>query len=401
MLMIETKRLLPEPAWFSRKMGETMNRISLTSSRYTNCIVLPNLFIDEYMPSANGDYVKVYVYLVRCMQDLQSDITITAIADRLDNTEKDILRALSYWEKVGLLTLAKNADNEITAISLTDLSDTSSNSNEAATESAVMKESDSVSESSPSPQPAINKIISEPAPFTKPHYTESQINQITSDDEVKWMMNIIEVYLEHPLRPVDVQLIMYLYESLNFSRELIMYLYEYCISKGKKNASYIETVALAWHKEGIDTVEKAEASSAAYNMNYNAIAKAFGITNGLGAIQQQIINKWAAKYKFSSELMVEACNRTMLKTGKASFEYAESILESWFKQGVKSLKDIESLDAAYKKSSSSRTVTPEKKAAPKTSTNKFNAFPQREYSQSDYSDLEQKLMNLDYFANND
>ena len=53
------------------------------------------------MPSANGDYVKVYLYLVRCMQDLQSDITITAIADRLDNTEKDILRALSYWEKVG------------------------------------------------------------------------------------------------------------------------------------------------------------------------------------------------------------------------------------------------------------------------------------------------------------
>ena len=378
-------------------MGETMNRISLTSSRFTNCIILPNIFIDEYMPSANGDYVKVYLYLVRCMQDLQSDITITAIADRLDNTEKDILRALSYWEKVGLLTLDKNADHEITAIALTNLSGSNCTDHAAAASEACVS-----AEPAPAPVQSVpeSNRPAAPAPFAKPHYTESQINQITSDDEVKWMMNIIEVYLEHPLRPVDVQLIMYLYESLGFSRELIMYLYEYCISKGKKNASYIETVALAWHKEGIDTVEKAEASSAAYNSNYNAVAKAFGITNGLGAIHQQIINKWSVKYKFSCELMVEACNRTMLKTGKASFEYAESILESWFKQGVKSLKDIESLDAAHKKSSS-RSTAAEKKPAAKTSTNKFNAFPQREYSESDYSDLEQKLMNLDYFANND
>lgn len=379
-----------------------MNRISLTSSRFTNCIVLPNIFIDEYMPSANGSYIKVYLYLVRCMQDLQSDITITAIADRLDNTENDILRALSYWEKVGLLSLEKDASNTITAITLTDLSNTTTDTVALET-SATTETKDKISQTEVTNNEVSlqnNTMIQD---YSKPHYTETQINQITSDDEVKWMMNIIEVYLEHPLRPVDVQLIMYLYESLNFSRELIMYLYEYCISKGKKNASYIEAVALSWAKEGIDTVDKAETAACAYNNNYNAVSKAFGMNRTPGAVEQQLINKWVSKYKLPIEVIVEACNRTLLKTGKPYFEYADKILESWSEKKVRNLKDIEKIDADFKKTSSDKpNVTQAKKAnTVKPSTNKFNAFPQREYSASDYSDLEQKLMNLDYFANND
>ena len=239
--------------------------------------------------------------------------------------------------------------------------------------------------------------------FMKPHYTESQINQITSDDEVKWMMNIIEVYLEHPLRPVDIQLIMYLYESLNFSRELIMYLYEYCISKGKKNASYIEAVALSWAKEGIDTVEKAEANATLYNTNYSAVSKAFGLNRTPGAVEQQFINKWMTKYKFSIEIIVEACNRALLATAKPDFKYADKILEKWFAKGVRTQKDIDRLDEEHKKTTSEKLAasSSKKTTAPKQSTNKFNAFPQREYSQADYSDLEQKLMNLDYFTKND
>lgn len=382
-----------------------MNRISLTSSRLTNCIVIPNIFIDNYMPSANGSYVKVYLYLVRCMQNLQSDITITAIADRLDNTENDILRALSYWEKTGLLVLSKDSANQITSIALTDLSqtgnscDTGNNTYETAASSESIPDADIAQTTTVEGSLA----TSIPQDFAKPHYTETQINSITSDDEVKWMMNIIEVYLEHPLRPVDVQLIMYLYESLSFSRELIMYLYEYCISKGKKNASYIEAVALSWAKEGINTVEKAEASAAVYNTNYNAVTKAFGLNRNPGAVEQQMINKWVTKYKLSIEIIVEACNRTLLKTGKPDFNYADRILESWAAKGVKNQKDIERLDEEHKKNSSEKlaNAAARKASNAKPSTNKFNAFPQREYSQSDYSDLEQKLMNLDYFANND
>ena len=379
-----------------------MNKISLTSSKFTNCIILPNVFIDEYMPSANGSYVKVYLYLVRCMQNLQSDITIPAIADKLENTENDILRAIAYWEKVGLLTLEKDERNQITALTLADLStlDNSKDADMANDEIAVATESIADAELANTKFTDTKEVNQE---FMKPHYTETQINQITSDDEVKWMMSIIEVYLEHPLRPVDIQLIMYLYESLNFSRELIMYLYEYCISKGKKNASYIEAVALSWAKEGIDTVEKAEANATLYNTNYSAVSKAFGLNRTPGAVEQQYINKWMTKYKLSIEIIVEACNRTLLATGKPDFKYADKILEKWYAKGVKTQKDVERLDEEHKKNTSEKLAasTTRKTTATKPTTNKFNAFPQREYSQADYSDLEQKLMNLDYFTKND
>ena len=379
-----------------------MNKISLTSSKFTNCIILPNVFIDEYMPSANGSYVKVYLYLVRCMQNLQSDITIPAIADKLENTENDILRAIAYWEKVGLLTLEKDERNQITALTLADLStlDSSKDADMANDEIAVATESIADAELANTKFTDTKEVNQE---FMKPHYTETQINQITSDDEVKWMMSIIEVYLEHPLRPVDIQLIMYLYESLNFSRELIMYLYEYCISKGKKNASYIEAVALSWAKEGIDTVEKAEANATLYNTNYSAVSKAFGLNRTPGAVEQQYINKWMTKYKLSIEIIVEACNRTLLATGKPDFKYADKILEKWYAKGVKTQKDVERLDEEHKKNTSEKLAasTTRKTTAAKPTTNKFNAFPQREYSKADYSDLEQKLMNLDYFTKND
>ena len=204
-------------------------------------------------------------------------------------------------------------------------------------------------------------------------------------------MNIIEIYLERLLKPTDIQLILYLYESIGFSTDLIMYLYEYCVSKNKKNASYIEAVALSWAKDGIDTVEKAEATTVMYNTNYNAVNKAFGLNRLPGTIEKQYINKWLTKYGFDIDIIVEACNRTILMTQKPDFKYADKILENWHKSGVKHLSDIKTLDQVHAKTA----TKPQNKVgiASKTTSNKFNAFPQRNYTNEDYFSMEQKLLN--------
>ena len=67
---------------------------------------LANEFIDTYM-AANGEYVKVYLYVLRHQGE---DITIELIADALNHTESDVRRALSYWKKAGVLT-ALNRDS--------------------------------------------------------------------------------------------------------------------------------------------------------------------------------------------------------------------------------------------------------------------------------------------------
>ena len=62
--------------------------------------VVSNTFIDTYMTAANGEYVKVFLYLLRHEGE---EVTVSAIADALDHTEADVKRALAYWEEAGLL----------------------------------------------------------------------------------------------------------------------------------------------------------------------------------------------------------------------------------------------------------------------------------------------------------
>lgn len=373
-----------------------MSTIILNSNSVTDTTLIPNLFIDNYMPSANGSYVKVYLYLLRCINcATDTQVTISSIADRLDDTEKDIIRALCYWEKVNLISLARSTDNDIVSITINDIYALAGQQGQHTEElqpapAAVTAEQEQITE-----LPVAAKA-KEPVPertFDKPTYSEAQIKQLTNTDEVKWLLNIIEIYLDRLIKPMDLQLILYLYESIGFSAELIMYLYEYCVSKNKKSPSYIEAVAISWAEEGIDTVEKAEASTALYNSNYSAVNKAFGLNRAPGQIEKQFINKWLNKYSFSIDIIVEACNRTILQTQKPDFKYADKILENWHKKGAKDLSQITKLDEEHSKIAAMKSNNKPPAAAAKPSpTNRFNAFPQRTYTEEDYSSMEQRLL---------
>lgn len=357
-----------------------MGKINLYSIASANSTTISNIFIDSYMPTANGSYVKVYLYLLRCLSDQTENFSISFLADRLENTEADIIRALKYWEKVDLIELTENEDGSITSIILNELKPIKPAQPEDIPSSASLEpfmDSENTSNSFKVPDP--------------PVYTDKQILELANDEQVKWLMNIIEVYLERTLKPKDIQLILYLYDTVGFSAELIMYLYEYCISRGKKNPSYIEAVAIAWAEQNICTVEQAEDANALYNSNYSAVSKAFGLNRTPGAIEKQYIDKWLTKYKFSIEIIVEACNRTILNTQKADFKYTDKILENWYNKGVKEQKDISKLDTEFNINKNSRsTIHPN--PAPAIRSNGFNAFPQRNYSKEDYADIEQRLL---------
>ena len=352
-----------------------MNKISLHADGISDVTIVPNIFIDQFMPSANGAYVKVYLHLLRCFMGNCPEVTISSIADRLEDTEKDIIRALTYWEKLNLLTLTRNMNQDITSINLVDLSAIQSISADLDTELDEIAVS----------------IHTETKPAMRQSYSPEKISQLTNNDEIKWAMHIVEIYLDRPLKPMDLQLILYLYEELHFSAELIMYLYEYCVSKGKKNASYIEAVALTWAEGGIDTEEKAKEAATVYNDHFNTVNKAFGLNRAPGQIERQYIAKWVEVFGFSDEIITEACNRTILRTQKPDFKYTDKILETWFKKNVKSNTDITRLDEEFIKGNKLKDnkVTSMVKPAP----NKFNQFPQRTYTPQDYAELERKLLN--------
>ena len=82
--------------------------------------VVKNAFIDQYMPQANGEFVKVYLYLLRCA-NTGRDLSLSSIADALEHTDKDIQRALSYWEKQDLIHIKAAPGGVIHSITFSDL----------------------------------------------------------------------------------------------------------------------------------------------------------------------------------------------------------------------------------------------------------------------------------------
>ena len=82
---------------------------SLTNYFSQNITQVPDIFIDTYMPQANGSFVKVYLYLLRQLHEASPVLTVESMADMLSNTEADIVRALRYWEKQGVLSISEAA----------------------------------------------------------------------------------------------------------------------------------------------------------------------------------------------------------------------------------------------------------------------------------------------------
>lgn len=385
------------------------NHIPLTTS-------IHNTFIENNMLEANGDYVKVYLYLAKCIQYGEQGLSISSLADRMDNTEKDVLRALQYWEKKGLLQInrdtvtgdivgidmlspEKNANHfhhaTTTTPSVNDqiaaTQDSSVNSKTVSIQTN-QKENRQVS-TAPEDQPEADQTSGIHRQHTSKEITitSSRLKELATDDEFIWTCHVIENYLERPMKPNETRLISYLYDTLQFSKELLLYLYEYCISLGKTNCNYIQAVALSWDEQGVTTPEEAEQASTAYNSTYNAVSKALALGRALAAVEKKFVDRWQKNWGMDLGVILEACNRTVLKLHGADFKYTEGILDHWRQSGVHTLQDVERADLAYAQNKAEK-KQPAGERMQNKSRNQFQNFQQREASSQEVDDLERKLL---------
>lgn len=367
-----------------------MSMITLQNPSRPEVTVLSNSFIDNYMPEANGEFVKVYVYLLRTLSSAPVSFALEQMADRLLCTEKDVLRALKYWDKAGLLTLQYTPDKKLCGIVLHSPSGKSAE--------AELSPQDTQSQSLTHPKeiqapadPVVSKASSAPpASRSLPKgasLTPDRIKELKQNEDIIQLLYIAEQYLGKTLTPTEMQKILFFYDELKMSADLIEYLIEYCVSRNHKSIRYIETVAMAWAEEGIRTVTMAKDSSSRYGKDYFTILKALGIT-GRNPVDTEIalMDTWLKDYGFTMDLIQEACSRTVLQTGQPSFQYADKILSGWKKKEVHSMDDVKVLDAEHKKRKAAKAPARSSSSAP----NRFNNFQQREYNFDEY---EKRLLN--------
>ena len=346
--------------------------ITLEISPSSGFTVLSNQFIDQYLPAANGEFVKVYIYLLRSLSDHRSPLTLELLADRLQNTERDIKRALTYWEKQKLLTLSYDEKKQLTGIRL------------HAIPESLPDSSDVGEPTGPSPQGRGKALAARPREDLSP----ARIRELKKNEEVTSLLYMAEKYLGKTLTPTETKKLLFLYDCLGMSYDLIEYLIEYCVLHNHKSIRYIETVAFAWDQDGIQTVEQAKAASSQYKKEYYTILKAMGVT-GRSPVPEEAayIDTWLNTYGFSMDIIQEACSRTVLKTGQSSFPYADRILSDWKSSGVHALADIQALDTAHQKKKSAKEPAIRSSRA---GQNRFNNFQQRTY---DFAEYEKRLLN--------
>lgn len=358
-----------------------MGHLTIYQDNYTNSTVISNRFIDEYMSAANDAQLKIYLYLIR-MVSARLSTSISDIADKFNYTEKDVMRALKYWEKQQILSLEYDDSKNVTGIHLMDFAPLPAapviapvpavSVTGAAPFAAVVPISSKINTADA--EPDINENI-----YVKPNYTLDELKAFKSNEATARLLFVAEQYLKKTLSANEVRTILFISDKLGFSEDLIDYLIQYCVDRGKKDLRYIEKVAISWAQQGISTPKQAARLAGKYDKSVYAVMKALGRNDTPTQTEAAYITRWMKEYGFTTDIIFAACERTVLATDKHRFEYADSILDNWYKAGVHHKEDIQPLDEHYRKT----------KAAKSVSGNKFNQFKQNNY---DFDILEQELL---------
>lgn len=305
-----------------------MPNIILTPPK-SDFIPVSSVFIDKYMPKSHGDYVKVYLMLLRMSFSNQQTST-DIISKKLNIPESEVINALGYWQENRLISLSDEGEITFNDLSLDE-------------DTCFMMISDN------------NKNI----------YKE------------------IEIALGRPLTPSDYKFFVLMMDKFGFSIEVLNFLIEYCVSKKKTDIRYIEKVGIAWHDKGIKTIEDAQKYLKQYEdkwINYRKILNYIGLKDtDISTPQEEILEKWLYTYKMPVEVVLEACKIGIMRINEANLNYIDKIVTDWYKLGIKSINDISKLD---------KKVTKKEKNT-KINHPYITYSGQRQY---DVSELEKKLL---------
>lgn len=312
-----------------------------------------NIFIEKYMIQARGEFIKIYLLMLKYSLSGELGVSSSILASSLNLLESDIMNALHYWNDLGVIKL-KSIDNmgnfNVEFLDLTD--------------------------------------------EVKSPTKQIDLLEALDSNNTKDMMKDIEVLLGRPLSPNEMSLYLNWQDEFGFSSELILILIEYCLSKGKSDHRYIEKVALSWHDQKISTIEQAQnliKKTEDKWINMRKILTYLGITNtDIMKPQQDIIEKWILTFRFSNEIIFKACDICFERLNRADFKYIDGILSNWNKNNIRTLDDIALKDnkttqTSFFKKNSYNTESPK---VPQ----KFNNFEPRQY---DYDSLEKKLLGWD------
>ncbi len=347
-----------------------MKNISISTENSETYSSISNFFIDYYMTEANGEFVKVYLYLVRLL-NLEKNITVAQIADHFNLTENDICRAIKYWIGRDAIRLNYDGEGKPSGIVLLPLKPYYGASKRPADMvQALTANEETESESRYAGQrdltkktDSVKKVVVD-SPFVKKDrelpektpVTGDELTDLLHDEDFSSLIYMQQELFARPVTQRDQETLSYIYDKLNFDTELIEFLIEYCVTMGKKNSRYMEAVAIAWYKEGIKTKAEAKAQTDMTTGLVKSIYKLLGVRNRYPTnIEMNLIDVWTKQYGFSDEMVEYAAQIAVeARPASANFKYINGIMENWYRNGVRTKADVERLNKEFAENNAKR-----------------------------------------------
>lgn len=380
-----------------------MKTITISTENSETYSSISNFFIDYYMTDANGEFVKVYLYLIRLLNG-NRQISVAEIADHFNLTEKDICRAIKYWVTKNVLRLTFDGKGQPTGIVMLPLQAPELSLSEDTDAFALLREDvktgTTISQPADTPienAPAVSENTADPAlvrsgkivPITtaavdlsapaKPNFSKKDLEKVLQDENWENIVYLVETLFGKTLSASDTRSLLYIYDTLGFEIDLFEYLVEYCATMEKKSCRYMEATAIGWYQDGIRTKEQAKEQHALLSNVCRIVYGTLGLkTTAITTTTQELFKTWTQDYGFSEAIIKEACKRTAATHPEnPTIKYANGILTKWHNAGVKDFEGIRQADLAFEQEKA-------KKSTPQTNTKKSsNNFTN--YAHSDMS----------------
>lgn len=300
---------------------------------------IPDVFFTEYLSSANGDYIKVYLYIL-FLSKYDKDIKINDLSKKLALPVKIIQEAFKYWEECGVLI------KKTTGYILVNI-----------------QEVELLKLYSP-------KLTSSPEDIKK-----SKDNQY----RIKAIENINNQFFQGIMSPSWYNDIDLWFKKYNFDEQVMLALFNYCYERSALHRNYIQVVADSWFKNNIKSFSDLDAyyqKQEKISSIKKQIIKKLGLNRNLTTYEDAYVEKWVIDYNYPIEIIDLALKKTTSKTN-INFDYINAIITNWNERGLKTLAEVQEFSLAMKKKNQDI-----KKLEKKTNYNN-NSGTQRNYDNLD------------------
>ena len=272
---------------------------------------IPDVFFTEYLSPANGDYIKVYLYIL-FLSKYDKDIKINDLSKKLALPVKTIQEAFKYWEECGVL-IKKTTGYILVNIQETEL----------------------LKLYSP-------KLTSSPEDIKK-----SKDNQY----RIKAIENINNQFFQGIMSPSWYNDIDLWFKKYNFDEQVMLALFNYCYERSALHRNYIQVVADSWYKNNIKSFSDLDAyyqKQEKISSIKKQIIRKLGLNRNLTTYEDAYVEKWVIDYNYSIDIIDLALKKTTSKTN-INFDYINAIITNWNERGLKTLAEVQEFSLAMKK----------------------------------------------------